>query len=348
MTRHLLRAVCTTAIVALGLSAATAADEITFVSQGGSYQEAQTKAVLDPAAKTLGITIKQDSSADAYPVVKTQVQTGKVVWDVIDVAAGYCIRGGQEGVLEKIDYDLIPNAKNLDPAFRGDYGVGYIAYSTVIAYRTDTYGNKGPQSWADFWDVKKFPGRRSLRNYARPTLEVALLADGVAPDKLYPLDVDRAYRKLEEIKPHITTWWTSGGQSAQLIRDGEVDMIMAWNGRVGAVIKEGAKVAYHYNQGILENTSLCVLKGSPHKTNAMKFINEAIAPKNQAALPLYIDYGPVNLEAFKTGIIPAERTAQLPTAPDHYKKQAILSAAWWGSPEGAKAEERWLAFMQKK
>ena len=120
-------------------------------------------------------------------------------------------------------------------------------------------------------------------------------------DKLYPLDVDRAFRKLEQIKPDIATWWTSGGQSAQLISDGEVDMIQAWNGRITAVQAAGAPVAFDYNQGVLETNSLCVLKGSPHKVAAMKFVNEAIDAKLQAALPMIIDYGPLNPEAFKTG-----------------------------------------------
>jgi len=91
--------------------------------------------------------------------------------------------------------------------------------------------------------VKKFPGRRALRNHPIATLEAALMADGVAPDKLYPLDVDRAFRKLEEIKPNVTVWWTSGAQSAQLLTTAEVDMVMAWNGRITALTKEGAKVA---------------------------------------------------------------------------------------------------------
>ncbi len=126
--------------------------------------------------------------------------------------------------------------------------------------------------------MKKFPGRRALRNHPIATLEAALMADGVAPDKLYPLDVDRAFKKLEEIKPNITVWWTSGAQSAQLLNDGEVDMVMAWNGRVSALTKEGAKVAYTYNQGILQSTSLCILKGAPNLATAVKFLNEAVDP----------------------------------------------------------------------
>jgi putative spermidine/putrescine transport system substrate-binding protein len=325
------------------------AEDITFVSQGGAYQEAQSKAILEPAAKKLGLTLKQDSSPKAYPIIKTQIESGKVTWDVVDLPTGDCIRGEQEGLFEKLDLALIPNAAHLPADLKDDYSVGYISYSTVLAYRTDAFNGKPvPKTWADFWDTKKFPGQRSLRNLPRPTLEIALMADGVAPDKLYPLDVERAFKKLEEIKPHIATWWTSGGQSAQLISDGEVDMIQAWNGRISAVQADGAPVAFDYNQGVLETNSLCVLKGSPHKDAAMKFVNEAIDAKLQAALPLIIDYGPLNPEAFKTGTIPAERAAKLPSAPANISRQALLSAKWWASQEGVKAEERWLAFVQKK
>jgi len=325
------------------------AEDITFVSQGGAYQEAQSKAILEPAAKNLGLTLKQDSSPKAYPIIKTQIQSGKVTWDVVDLPTGDCIRGEEEGLFEKLDLALIPNAAQLPAELKDDYSVGYISYSTVLAYRTDAFkGKAAPQTWADFWDTKKFPGQRSLRNLPRPTLEIALMADGVAPDKLYPLDVERAFKKLEEIKPHIATWWTSGGQSAQLISDGEVDMIQAWNGRITAVQADGAPVAFDYGNGVLETNSLCVLKGTPHKEAAMKFVNEAISAKLQAALPMIIDYGPLNPEAFKTGTIPAERAAKLPSAPQNISRQALLSAKWWASAEGVKAEERWLAFVQKK
>jgi len=178
-------------------------------------------------------------------------------------------------------------------------------------------------------------------------LEAALMADGVAPDKLYPLDVDRAFRKLEEIKPNITVWWTSGAQSAQLLNDGEVDMVMAWNGRVSALMGEGAKVGFTFNQGILQSTSLCILKGAPNLATAVRFVNEAVDPVNQANLPLHIDYGPANPKAFDTGVIKPERVVQLPSAPDNAAKQALMSYAWWSSPAGEAAEKRWVSFMQK-
>lgn len=350
MTQAPIRSLQLAGFMLLGLSAASAlAEDITFVSQGGAYQEAQSKAILEPAAKKLGLTLKQDSSPKAYPIIKTQVESGKVSWDVVDLPTGDCIRGEQEGLFEKLDLALIPNAAQLPAELKDDYSVGYISYSTVMAYRTDAFkGDKVPKTWADFWDTETFPGQRSLRNLPRPTLEIALMADGVPPDQLYPLDVERAFKKLEQIKPHIATWWTSGGQSAQLISDGEVDLIQAWNGRISAVQADGAPVAFDYNQGVLETNSLCVLKGSAHKVAAMKFVNEAIDAKLQAALPLIIDYGPLNPEAFKIGAIPTERGAKLPSSPENISRQALLSSKWWASAEGVKAEERWLAFVQKK
>jgi putative spermidine/putrescine transport system substrate-binding protein len=340
--------------VSLGLAAAMsslpahAEDQITFVSQGGAYQKAQTVAILDPAAKKLNITVNQDSIPDAWPAIKTQVGSGKPTWDVVDTPTGYCLRGGEQGLIEKLDFSKMPNAAAMPAAYRSDYSVAYEFYSSVLAYSQKTFASgNAPNSWADFWDVKKFPGRRALRNHPIATLEAALMADGVAPDKLYPLDVDRAFKKLEEIKPHITVWWTSGAQSAQLLNDGEVDMIMAWNGRVSALINDGAKVNFTYNQGVLQSTSLCILKGAPNLQTAVRFLNEAVDPVNQANLPLHIDYGPANPKAFDTGVINKERAAQLPSAPDNAAKQALMSYAWWSSPAGEDAEKRWVGFMQK-
>ena len=333
---------------ALLLSAAAAsAEQITFVSQGGAYQEAQTKAILDPVAKLLGITINQDSSPDAWPVLKTQTATGKPIWDVIDTPTKDCIRGGEQGMIEKLDFSRLPNAAEIPATYKTEYSVPYEFYSSVLAFNTQKYGENGPTSWADFWDVTKFPGTRALRSHPMATLEAALLADGVPADKLYPLDVDRAFKKLEQLKPHVTVWWTSGAQSAQLLADGEIDMEMAWNGRVTAVIKEGAPIGYTFNQGFLQETSLCILKGAPNLETSYTFLNAAISADIQANFPAYIDYGPGNPAAYKTGKISPERASQMPSSPENAAKQVLISVAWWSSPAGEEAQKRWASFIQK-
>lgn len=342
-----LKILALTASVFAIYAGSASADQVTFVSQGGAYQEAQTKAILDPVAKRTGIKVIQESSPDSYPVIKTQVSTGKVTWDVVDVATNDCIRGGEQGLIEKLDFSKLPNAKNIPASYKSAYSVPYEFYSSVLAYNSKKFSSNPPQSWKDFWDVKKFPGTRSLRNHPRVTLEGALMADGVAFDKMYPLDVDRAFKKLEQIKPHITVWWKSGAQSAQLLADGEADMVMAWNGRVTAVAKAGKPVTYTFNQGVLQNTSLCIVKGSKNLAAAYKFLNEAIAPDIQDNFPTYIDYGPGNPEAYKTGKISAARAKEMPSSPENAAKQLLLSTEWWSSPKGEDAIKRWASFIQK-
>lgn len=331
--------------VAMACSTSAQAEQITFVSQGGVYQEAQTKAILDPAAKLLGITIKQDSVPDAWPMVKAQGETGKPVWDVIDTPPSNCIRGGREGLVEPLDLAKMPNVKGMPEAYRTPYSVAYEFYSSVLGYNTKSL-KKVPQSWADFWNVKDFPGTRALRNDPMGTLEAALISDGVPRDKLYPLDVDRAYKRLAQIKPDIAVWWSSGGQSAQLLNDGEVDMLMIWNGRVGAVKKDNTDVDFTYNDGILQNTQLCILKNAPNLAQAVKFVDTAVSPDLQADLPKYIDYGPGNPAAFATGKLSAERGKELPSSPENAAKQALMSEEWWSSAEGIAAKDRWLKFVQ--
>ncbi|TCK02277.1 ABC transporter substrate-binding protein [Marinobacterium mangrovicola] len=337
---------CTFLSAALLGTNASAEDKVTFVSQGGAWQDAQTVAILDPITEQYGIEIMQDSAPDAWPMIKTQGTTGQAVWDVVDTPPLNCVRGGQQGLIEEIDYAKVPNASSMPDAYKTPYSVAYEFYSSVLAYNKDNL-EKVPSNWVDFWDVENFPGKRALRNHPLATLEAALLADGVAQDELYPLDVDRAFAKLEEIKPHITTWWTSGGQSAQLLFDGEVDMLMMWNGRVSAAVEAGANAGMSYDQGILQSTHLCMIKDSPNPEAAVKFLNAAISPDLQANLPLHIDYGPGNPAAFDTGKISEEIAKTLPSYPENANKQAMMSYEWWASEKGEAAERRWLEFMQQ-
>ena len=196
------------------------------------------------------------------------------------------------------------------PGLAGEYCVGGDVFSTVLAWNTKTYGDKGPQSWADFWDVKKFPGKRSYRKGVAGALEPALMADGVPPDKVYevlsqPGGIERAIKKIKELKPHIAVWWSSGAQHAQLMKDGEVDMITGWNGRFDVVAKDGGKVAYTFNQALLDYDCYAIPKGAPNKAAAMKFLAEISKPQYQAEFTKYITYGPTNKKAYDLGTIDA-------------------------------------------
>lgn len=342
MKSHYTISLAAAAVIALA-SWAQAAD-VTFASWGGTYQKAERIAFLNKIEKKYGIKVAEDSHT-GLAAIKTQVLSGKVFWDIVDMSTPDCERGRKQGLWEKLDYNVLPNAKGLDAVYKNDYWLGFITYATVIAWNKDV--TSPPKTWAEFWDVEKFPGKRALRSRARDMLEVALLADGVPIDKLYPIDVERAYKKLEQIRPHVSVWWTSGGQTAQMMKDNEVDMMIAWNGRAHNAIQDGANWEYTFNEGNIAVECLVVPKGAPNKELAMKALNEFIDAANGVEFTQHIPYGPVNPLAYEGGKIPPERLKRLPSAPQNLKVQFFMDPDWWSSPDGEAAEARWTSFLQQ-
>lgn len=308
------------------------AEDLTVVSFGGAYQDAESKALFEPAAKALGVTIKQETYTGIADL-RLKVKAGAVTWDVVASGSGSAAHAGAEGLLEKLDPKII-DVSHFIPGTYQDYCVGGDVFSTVLAWNTKTYGDKGPQSWADFWDVKKFPGKRAYRGSVAGALEPALMADGVAPDKVYevlsqPGGIERAIKKIAELKPNIAVWWSSGAQHAQLMKDGEVDMITGWNGRFDVIAKDGAKVAYTFNQALLDYDCYAIAKGSPHKELAMKFLAEISKPQYQAELTKYITYGPTNTAAYDIGAIAPDYAKRLPSYPANAAKQLPIDLDWY-------------------
>jgi putative spermidine/putrescine transport system substrate-binding protein len=215
-------------------------------------------------------------------------------------------------------------------------------YCTIIAYRTDKYGQNGPKSWADFWNVQKFPGRRALHKHPIDMLEAALMADGVPMDKLYPIDMDRAFKKLDELKKHVEVWWTGGAQTTQLLQSGEVDMLPTWNARAQVVIDAGGPVAIEWNQGLYALEGWVVPKGTPNAAIAKKFVQFCANAKRQAEFVSALPYGPTNPKAYD--FIPPERAKFLPTNPAHFPKLILADQNWWGKykDEAEQKFNEWL------
>ncbi len=329
----------------LGTGAAHAEESITVASWGGVYQDAERAAFFEPAAKALGITIKEETLSGIVDV-RLQVQSGAVSWDIAELGSSDCAQGAKEGLFETLDFNVI-NKDGFVPGSFSDHWVGSMFYSVVLAWNKAKYGANPPKNWADFWNVEKFPGTRSLHNSPGGPLELALIADGVEKDKLYPLDVDRAFKKMEEIKPAITVWWTSGAQTTQLLKDREVDMIAIWVSRAIAAQKAGAEVDFTFDQGELDYGCFVIPKGSKKKDLAMKALAQFTSPELQANIPRHIDYGPINIKAFDTGKIPAEKLPGLNSSPENAAKQFVYDAIWWGD-HGGELQERWDDFLTQK
>lgn len=342
--------------VVIGLTAATsllatvalAQDKtVTIASWGGSYQEAQSKALFEPASANTGIVVKQETYGGMADV-RLQVSSGAVSLDIVASGSGSAARAGVEGLLEPLDYSII-DVSTFYPTLKSEFCVGGDVFSTVYAWNTETYGDSGPQSWADFWDVDKFPGKRAYRAKVAGALEPAIMADGVAPEDVYTVldseeGIERALDKIRELTPHIDVFWSSGAQHAQLMKDGEVDMTTGWNGRFDNAAKDGAKVSYSFNQALLDYDCFAIPKGAPNKDVAMEFLAEISKAEYQDDLPKYITYGPTNKAAYDTGVIDAATAASLPSSPENAALQVPVSLEWYGKWESI-AEEMYQEML---
>ena len=236
-----------------------AGQKVVFASWGGIYQEASKKGYCDSFATKTGATVIQDGPVD-YAKLRTMIQNGSPTWDVVDVTIDFLYNAAKDGLFEKIDTSIV-DTKLLPAKFVHEYGIANIVWSYNIAFNSQTFPDgKHPKTWAEFFDVAKFPGRRALRDRVNPMLEIGLLADGVPFEKLYPLDVDRALKKLEPMKKSAV-WWTTNSQSQQLMIDGECSLGILNNGRIYDVQKKGAKIGIEWAQNLQSVDYLVVPKG---------------------------------------------------------------------------------------
>jgi len=327
-------------VLAMGASASVLADSLTFSGWGGALQDAERKAYLEPAAKALGVTIKEDNM-DGLAAVRAQVMSGKPKWDVVELGSTECAQAQQEGLVEPLDYSVI-DATHVDKNVVSSHWIASHAYATVVAWAEDS-GAPVAKNWQQFFDPQ-VKGARALYRQPWLTMEAALLGDGVAPKDLYPLDVERAIKVLTRIKPQVVNWWSAGADSAQLLRSREVDFLAIWNGRVSEVKASGEPVDYSFDGALLSHDCLIVPKGAPNKALAMKLIAQIMKPESQAALATLIPYSPVNANAYELPIITEQLAARLPTSPQNIDKVVAVSPEWWVKNQEA-VRQRFALFL---
>ncbi len=277
------------------ISTGAQAQSIVFSSWGGTTQDAQAESWAVPFTEKTGIAVVQDGPTD-YGKFQAMVEAGAVSWDVVDVEFDFALQAGRMGLLEPLDFDII-DASQLDPRFVSEYAVGSFYYSFVLGWNPANFAGEQPSTFEDLFDLESFPGRRTFYSWSHPgVIEAALLADGVAPDDLYPLDLDRAFAKLDTIKDQII-WWEGGAQSQQLLASGEAPIGLFWNGRLYALEAEGVEVGISWDHNITAADALVVPKGTNNRDAAMQFIAEATSAQAQADFAAASAYAPINLES---------------------------------------------------
>jgi putative spermidine/putrescine transport system substrate-binding protein len=338
-------------ILAAGLLSAPTmarAEEMVFASWGGAYQDAIRKAWIEPFTKETGIKVTEDTGPETAKV-KAMVDTKSVSWDVVTAGGSGLMLGVQQGLYERITPEMVDESQVFAGA-RSEYGVPSEIFSTLIGYSTKAFpaGKPHPASFADFWDVQKFPGKRSLPDKPSTVLEAALLADGVAPADIYPTlstpaGLDRALAKVRALRPYVAMWWSSGAQPVQAVGSGDAVMALGWNGRFQAGMDDGLPIAMAWEQSVPQVGYFMIVKGAPNKDAAVKFLRFMSTAAAQSRFSQYVAYGPTRPDAIP--LIDAKLMDRLPSTAARLKDALFMDSAWWAA-HGQEATEKYIAVMQ--
>jgi putative spermidine/putrescine transport system substrate-binding protein len=310
-------------LLAASTGAQAASKNLVMVSWGGNYRTAVEKALTEPFEKETGIKVTLIDTPDLAKV-KAQMMTGNIEWDIFDATGPMVFSGEKNNYWEPLDSGLVDASDLITPPSK--FAVPFYGYTGGICWDDNRHpAGKHPMNFAEYFDVGKFPGTRTLRNRAVETLESALLADGVAPADMYPLDVERAFKMLDKIKPHIGKWVEQTPQTVSLVQTGEVDYSYTYATRAKAASEAGQPIKFSFDQNLIGLEYLVVLKNSPNKANAMKFLSFAMRPENQAALMDLHGNTPANNKAVA---LMNPETRQWLSNPSN-TQNVLISDTWW-------------------
>ena len=324
---------------------ALGAGQVIVRTSGGAYADSIIPTIYEPFTKETGIEVV--TVAATIGKLYAMFRSGNIELDVIDTDQVVLVAMEKEGALADIAYDQwkVVDPNDVDEAVRTKQFAGHIYFSWVMACNSEVFPEgKRPTNWQEFWDVEKFPGARTLPDLAsgQPPLEFALLADGVPIDQLYPLDVDRAFKSLDRIRPAVTKFWDTGAVSAELLSSREVSLGALWNARVQPLVDGNFPVAIEWNQSMYTCMGYSIFKGAQNMENAQRLVEYAMRPDRLADFLSLYPYGPAVPKALD--LMSPEALARLPTTPERRAKAFPLNIAWWDEnrPMVADRWSKWL------
>ena len=315
---------------ASGSSSSGGSTEVIYSSWGGTWQQAMQKAWFTPFENATGIKVTVTGPPD-YGKIEAMVQANATEWDVAEIGPDFQWIGAQKGVLTPIDWNAVKKSNFVtgNPLLYTNNSVPQVLWASVITWRKDKIPT-APTTWADLWDTRRFPGKRTFdaSTLDDGSLEAALLADGVAPKDLYPLNVDRALAKFDQIKSDIL-WFQSGSQMIQYFQSGEASIGFGWDGRIAILRSTGVPVDYTYDHSLSQWTDMVVPKGAPHADAAMKLLAYITQAQPQAHVAEASYYGPINPKAFQ--YIPTKMQSELSGTPASLKTAVPIDWKWWSA-----------------
>jgi putative spermidine/putrescine transport system substrate-binding protein len=314
----------------------SAAQQLIVRTPGGVYDDVKRATVYEPFQKATGIEIVPVAATVAK--LLAMFKSGQMEIDLIDTGDDVLLQLEGAGALMPLEYGEFKhtNPDDIDAPFRRKTQVGSFLYAMAMGFHTGAYPKgQEPKSWAEFWDIRAFPGPRTLADMASgaPDLEFALLADGVGMDKLYPIDIERAFKSLSRVRPAVTKFWDTGALSVQMLSDREVVLASLWSTRLGVAIDQGAPLGAQWNQNAVLVQAYGIPLGSRNVEAAKRFIDFSLSPEIQGAW----------MHRYKA--IPVNQKAYAATAPELIDPESKLP---WTKSKGSVRNIEWWAENRSK
>ena len=330
-----------------------AQEELTIATWGGSYEKAQMTTIFEPFEEVTGNQIDTQNYSGGLAILN-----GDLIPDVIDMTLSDSLLACEQKLIKKMPFSKImakdKSVRNIKKDFTEGAilpcGVAHLSYSTLIAYDEIAFSGEKPQTIADFFDIKRFPGKRAIHKEPAAILEWAMMAEGVPIDQIYDLlSTERgmrlAFRRLDSIKEHII-WWENAKEPAALLKSKKAVMVSGYNGRFFEAQIQGAAISMIWDGQIVDWNVWAVPNKKKIKSETINaFIQFATQSENMARLAEQIPYGPSRISALKrVGLHPTKGFAMrghLPTAPHHLDRALFRDSRWYARTQAMRNDRFW-------
>jgi putative spermidine/putrescine transport system substrate-binding protein len=313
-----------------GDARAQAQRQLVMVNWGGIANEGFGRFYGQPFMEAnAGVRVVQDSTGPSAGRIRSMVESGRVTWDLCDSSASSSVVLGRQNLVSRVDYNIVNREHVIGPGFALEYGAAPYSFSSVLCYDSNKFPNGEPTSWADFFDLRRFPGTRLMRRDALATLDAVQLSLGKDARNLYPLDVRACLARIREIRRNAV-FWNSGSESEQFLRTGEAVMGHIWHTRANVLQREtNGRIKFIWNQGLLQAGIFVVPRGNQGGELAQRLLASMLSrPEPQVGLLQFLGNGPTNPAA--AAQVPREFKAVNPTDPANAAQQVVLNGVWWG------------------
>ncbi len=261
------------------------------------------ESVLDQFEEETGVRVNYETYAtneDMY----VKIKTGGTSYDIA-IPSDYMIEKMiTEDMLEKIDFENVPNYKNIDGPFKNlefdpenEYSVPYMWGTLGILYNK-TMVTDPVEGWDILWN-ENYKGEILMLDSQRDSIGITLKKLGYSLNSTNTDELEVAKAELIKQKPLVLAY--VGDEVKGMMTGEEAAIAVVWSGDAVTMMEENPNLEYVVPK---EGTNIwfdniVIPKGSEHKKEAEMFIDFLSRPDIALKNTEYIGYSSPNAETIE-------------------------------------------------